>query len=106
VLAAYAEVETALAAEEYLAGQERHLAESDRQLSAALRLAEDRYRRGVGFYLIVLDSQSRAFLARSTLLSLRRQRMDNRIDLYLALGGGFDADSPAPPPLAVVESSP
>jgi NodT family efflux transporter outer membrane factor (OMF) lipoprotein len=92
VLDAFAEVESALAAESYLAGQEKYLAESSRQLTAALALAEDRYRRGVGIYLSVLDSQSRAFAARSELLAVRRLRLDNRVDLHLALGGGFESD--------------
>ena len=44
---------------------------------------------GVGLYLVVLESQSRELTAKSALLDVRRQRLDNRIDLHLALGGGF-----------------
>ena len=91
VLHAFAEVESNLAAEQRLALQERHLAEAATQLRAARELAEERYRTGVGFYLVVLESQTRALTAESGLLALRRQRLDNRIDLHLALGGGFVA---------------
>jgi len=90
VLGAYAEVESALAAEHYLAEQERHLAQAAEQLVAARRLATERYRSGVGIYLVVLESQSRALIAESELLAIRRQRLDNRIELHLALGGGFE----------------
>ena len=90
VLNAYSEVESALAAESFLARQEAHLADAAQQLVAAERLATQRYRLGIGGYLEVLESQTRAFTAQSQLLSTRRERLSNRIDLHLALGGGFD----------------
>jgi len=90
-LRAYAEVESALAAEHYLAEQELHLAQAAKQLVAARRLAIERYRSGVGIYLVVLESQSRALIAESELLAIRRQRLDNRVELHLALGGGFES---------------
>lgn len=90
-LAAFAEVESELAAEGRLARQERHLAQAALQLRAARELAEERYRTGVGFYLVVLESQSRALTAESELLATRRERLTRRIDLYLALGGGFES---------------
>jgi NodT family efflux transporter outer membrane factor (OMF) lipoprotein len=95
VLRAFAEVETALAAESFLADEETQVALNVGHLVAAERLAEDRYRLGVGGYLAVLESQTRSFLVRSELLAVRRQRLDNRVDLHLALGGGFE--SPAGP---------
>jgi len=91
VLQAYSEVETALAGEQYLAEEERHAEMNVRHLLAAERLAEERYSLGVGDYLAVLESQTRSFLARSDLIGLRRQRLTNRVDLHLALGGGFAA---------------
>jgi NodT family efflux transporter outer membrane factor (OMF) lipoprotein len=97
VLDAFAEVESALAAERYLAERELHVADAARQLVAARRLAEQRYHRGVGIYLVVLESQTRALTAESELLAVRRQRLDNRIDLHLALGGGFEEGVPAAP---------
>jgi NodT family efflux transporter outer membrane factor (OMF) lipoprotein len=100
-LRAYAEVESTLTAEVTLAGQESALAESSENLVAARRLADDRYRIGVGDYLTVLESQSREFRALGALLSVKRQRLDNRIDLFLALGGGFP-----PEPLEQIERFP
>ena len=89
-LAAYSEVETALAAEEYLADRVVHLTTSVEQARAAERLADERYRTGLDSYITVLDSQRSAFQAESELLAARRLRLENRVDLYLALGGGFE----------------
>jgi NodT family efflux transporter outer membrane factor (OMF) lipoprotein len=100
-LRAYAEVESTLTAEITLAGQEAALGESAENLVAARRLADDRYRIGVGDYLTVLESQSREFRALGALLTVKRQRLDNRIDLFLALGGGFP-----PEPLEAIEQFP
>ena len=88
-LQAFAEVETALSAEEYLAERERHLTTAARQSKAAERLALQRYRAGLEDYVTVLQSQNSAFAADSQLLTVRRLRLNNRVDLHLALGGGF-----------------
>ena len=40
----------------------------------------------------LLAAQRSAFDAESRLLAVRRQRLDGRIDLHLALGGGFSAE--------------
>ena len=58
-------------------------------------LAYERYITGLDTYITVLDSQRSAFQAEGELITARRQRLDNRVDLYLALGGGFEQlDSP------------
>ena len=89
-LVAYSEVETALAAEEYLADRVIHLVTSVEQARAAERLAGERYRTGLDTYITVLDSQRSAFQAEAELIAARRLRLENRVDLYLALGGGFE----------------
>lgn len=89
-LVAYAEVETALAAEGFLADQEAALADAARQATAARRLAEERYAKGLTDLLTMLTSQRNAFDAESRLLGVKRQRLETRIDLHLALGGGFE----------------
>ena len=89
-LAAYSEVETTLAAEEYLADRVSHLETSVEQSRAAERLADERYRTGLDTYITVLDSQRSAFQAEAELIAARRLRLENRVDLYLALGGGFE----------------
>ena len=49
----------------------------------------NRYRSGLGDYLLVLESQTRELAAEGELLTLRRELLQNRVDLHLALGGGF-----------------
>ena len=90
VLNAYLEVERALAAEDFLAAREKALGEASLQSTAAESLAYDRYRSGLEDYVTVLESQRRSFDAESAWISVRRLRLDNRVGLYLALGGGFD----------------
>lgn len=94
VLNAYAEVETSLAAEKYLEQREKSLENAAEQATAARQLAQDRYTRGLTNLIEVLEAQRRSFDSQSQLLSLKRQRLDNRIDLYLALGGDFTACVP------------
>jgi NodT family efflux transporter outer membrane factor (OMF) lipoprotein len=92
VLHAYGEVESALSAEQSLVLREQKLAETSHQLAAALRLSEQRYRMGVGDYLTVLTSQTNLLTAESQLITVRRGLLDNRVDLHLALGGGFEVE--------------
>ena len=89
VLGAFAEVERALAAEAALAERETALVETADQAAAAESLAADRYRRGLVDLVTLLDAQRSAHRARSQLLATRRQRVDARVDLHVALGGGF-----------------
>jgi outer membrane protein TolC len=56
----------------------------------AERIAHNRYAQGVTPFLTVLESQQRALDTQSATIAARRQRLDNRIDLHLALGGGFE----------------
>ncbi|MGD8538045.1 MAG: efflux transporter outer membrane subunit [Candidatus Aminicenantes bacterium] len=89
VLNAYAEVEIALAAEKFLAEREEALRTATEQSLAARDLADDRYARGLTNLIEVLEAQRRAFLSESQLIGVQRARLDNRVDLYLALGGDF-----------------
>ena len=89
ILRAYQEVETSIAADGLLAKQEESLEEAVRQALAAQDLAERRYRSGLSDIITVLQAQRTALDSESALLSLRRARLDNRVDLHLALGGSF-----------------
>lgn len=91
-LRAYSEVESTLAAEEFLAERVSALEKATEQSRAATKLAFDRYRNGLEGYITVLDSQRRTFEAESAWIAGRRERLDNRVDLYLALGGGFNPE--------------
>ena len=91
---AFAEVETALAAEQYLTGQETALRASVRESGEAQTLALDDYSAGLTDIVTVLESQRRVFDARRALIELQNLRLQNRIDLYLALGGEFEQPKP------------
>ena len=52
-------------------------------------LARTRYEGGLTDFLAVADTQRQAFTAESARLAVARARLENRIDLHLALGGGF-----------------
>lgn len=94
VLNAYAEIESSLDAEKYLFQREKALKVAAEQAVAARKLAEERYTRGLTGLIEVLESQRRAFNSQSQLLNVQRQRLDNRIDLFMALGGDFVTASP------------
>jgi len=86
---AFLEVETRLAAETTLRSREENLLEAATHSDGAERLARDEYEAGLSDIITMLESQRRALEARSTWLSVREQRLDNRVDLHLALGGDF-----------------
>jgi outer membrane protein TolC len=120
ILRAFGEVESTLAAERFLAQQEQALAVAATQSVEAERLSNERYDAGLVSYLAVLEAQRDAFVAQSQHLASRRQRLEARIDLYLALGGGFDAsfvestdsaptdavDEPRPDPITTTSTGP
>lgn len=87
-LKAFQEVEHALAAEDWLRQQERALRESVEQTRQSRTLAVYSYRHGFIEILTLLDSYRSTLSAQSAHLAVRRQLLSNRIDLYLALGGG------------------
>lgn len=89
-LQAFREVETALAAEGYYREQEEKLRSAVRESDLAEELALSQYERGLVDIITVLESQRRAFDARSNLLRVHNERLQNRLDLYLALGGDLD----------------
>jgi len=87
VLQAVQEVETTMAAEKWLRHQEKLLQEEIKESNAAMRLAENDYITGLTDIITLLEAQRRAFASESNLLEIRKQRLQNRINLYLALGG-------------------
>ena len=89
VLQGFGEVETTLAADQFLAQREGSTAE-------ALRLARDGaessardFALGTGDVLTLLASQNRRIELATQQLTLRRLRLDNRVNLHLALGGDY-----------------
>ena len=89
VLNAFREVEQALAAEEWLREEEKALREAVQHIGASRELALYSYRHGYIQILTLLDSYRSALNTQSAHLAVQRQLLNNRINLYLALGGSF-----------------
>ncbi len=89
VYRAFADVENAISRAASLDERYDALLDAERNAKAALDLALEQYQRGLVSYTIVLESQRQAFDAEATVVQLRNQRLQNRIALYLALGGDF-----------------
>lgn len=91
VLTAFREVETALAADQWYRDQKVALDVASSEADAAVKLAFEQYGQGLIDIVTLLETQRRAFTAESNRLRTIRQRLDNRVALYLALGGPFAA---------------
>lgn len=63
------------------------------QASRSLRLAEARYRQGSGDVLSVLDAQRTLFSAQDALVTQRLARLTDTVDLFKALGGGWQRET-------------
>lgn len=104
-LEAFREVETALAAERYLAGQVAALEDASTEAEFAQERALSRFQNGLVTFITLLESQRRAFDSRSAFIRAENQRLQNRIDLYLALGGDFDTPPSTPSASAALHSA-
>ena len=90
VLRAFSEVEFALQSESLLAEREHRVQSAAAESEAALALANRRYSSGLEELMSVLESQRRYLSDAIQGIDVRRARLLNRIDLYLALGGSGD----------------
>ena len=102
VMQAFGEVESALSVESFLRERQRELEESVAEAETAREQARFRYRQGLGDMLVVLQLDRRILNSKSQILTLQRLLLENRIDLHLALGGGFDPGSPPGAPGALL----
>ncbi|NOZ43320.1 MAG: efflux transporter outer membrane subunit [Alphaproteobacteria bacterium] len=88
VLTAFREVEDTLASEGALKEQEQHTRIAAEKAVNAEKVALDQYSRGLIKVSVLLQSRQ-SLVQQSKLLLVKRQRINNRITLYLALGGDF-----------------
>lgn len=86
---AFGEVESLLDQGSVLRERETQLQEAADQAQKARRLSEVRYKEGEGTLVDLLSLQQRVLNAQSTLSSVRRLRLAQRVSLNLALGGGW-----------------
>jgi NodT family efflux transporter outer membrane factor (OMF) lipoprotein len=92
VYRAFADVENAISRSSSLEERYESFLEAQRNSATALQLALEQYQRGLVPYTTVLESQRQAFDADATVVQLRNQLLQNRIDLYVALGGDFSTN--------------
>ncbi len=90
LLRAFGEVEMAIVAEERLQWRVQYTAEAARQSEGARLVAERQYQAGLVDYITVLETQRRSLNSQSELITVRRERLEARVNLHMALGGGFD----------------
>lgn len=89
-LTAYQEVEAGLSAERALAEIADRAAAALEESRRALRRTEALRRSGLASRREALDAERAALAAEAAHLSRVRARLDNRVNLFLALGGGFE----------------
>jgi NodT family efflux transporter outer membrane factor (OMF) lipoprotein len=88
---AFGEVESALAAGFTLQEREAILREAVTENARALEFANQRYRVGVGDLRAVQQQSLALSAARTALLRVQTERLVQRVNLHLALGGSFEA---------------
>jgi multidrug efflux system outer membrane protein len=102
---AFAETENGLASVQRLREQLEQAQARSVATAETLRIAHNRYRNGYSSYLEELDAQRNNFNAETSALQLRASWLAAHVDLYRALGGGWQAVSGAPLPGLSLEST-
>ena len=92
---AFGEVSRALADRTKLVETERQRARTVAAYQEAVRLAQVRYASGLSAYFEVLESQQQLFPAEIGLAQTRRDQLVAVVNLYRALGGGWQAEERA-----------
>lgn len=94
VIAAFNEVEVALANLALLRSLAELLADDVRLAEESLRIAEARYREGAGEFEALLGAQTTLYGAREATLNNKLRVLQAVVALYRALGGGWRVDAP------------
>jgi len=93
---AFGEVSRALVDRTKLVETERQRARTVAAYQEAVRLASLRYNSGLSAYFEVLEAQQQLFPAEISLAQTRRDQLVALVNLYRALGGGWQAEARAP----------
>ncbi len=86
---AFLRVENGLSEEQSLKERYNMMLTAEENALAAQTLSFENYLAGLVDYTTVLDAQSRAFDAQSSVIQIKKQLISNRINLHVALGGEF-----------------
>ena len=93
VLGALQETETALSAYAHALERREALAAATEQARVAARISRAQLREGRADFLIVLDAERTLAEVEASLAQARAQVAETQIDLFRALGGGWQTDS-------------
>jgi multidrug efflux system outer membrane protein len=91
---AFAEASSAIVAHQKLAEAEKEQARAVAAFRQAVTLSNQRYVAGFAGYLDVLQAEQNLFPAENALALLRFNRLANFVQLYKALGGGWNVQDP------------
>lgn len=97
IISAFRNVEDALAGLDQLSIQEQLQEQAASAAREAYRLAELRYKAGAADYATVLDAQRTLLAAEAVVDQSRFARYSTLIDLYRALGGGWEGQAEGRP---------
>jgi multidrug efflux system outer membrane protein len=104
VIQAFQEVSSSLAALDKLAGSETEQIRSVKALAKSVEVSNDRYLYGLASYYEVLEAQQRLYPAQNAQAQIRLGRLLAYVQLYKALGGGWNLKDPqVPPPTAAAQ---
>jgi len=96
VLTAFQDVANALIFREKRAEIREHQAREVKALDAAVRVSTKRYLAGKASYYEVLEAQQQLFPAELNLARVERDQLLAIVQLYKALGGGWDMEQSSP----------
>lgn len=96
ILSAFRDTEDALGATVNTGRQYGFATEAFEQANDAYRIVEARYRAGTVGFLDLLDAQRSVFSANDSMVQAGLSRFTASVDLYKALGGGWDGSTVAP----------
>ena len=89
VLKAFGEVEQSLTTEHFLRVKLKETKEAEKLAKDAYKSALTDYKQGLSDIQTVLNSEARVVQNSSRLITFSQMLLNNRVDLYLALGGDF-----------------
>lgn len=93
---AFSEVNDAIDAIRQGEAQQEELQKQEKYVAEALRIASNRYQNGYASYLDELDAQRTLFSTQLNLVTVKNNLLLAQIDLYRALGGGWQVNPSHP----------
>jgi len=106
VIQAFQEVSSSLAALAKLAGAEDEQIKSVKALEKSVQISNDRYLYGLSSYYEVLEALQRLYPAQNAQAQIRLGRLLAYVQLYKALGGGWNLKDPQQPPSTAAATQP